>query len=79
MYTNPKTEHGVNKILKIVFLLVAIGIIGALGKLVVDHLDPDTGGMTVTSAEEDHSSCSDTAIKAMRENGLKVPVKCKKK
>ena len=79
MYVNPNTEKGVNKILKVVFILVAIGVIGALAKVVIDHLDPDTGGMTVTAADEDHSSCSDTAIKAMRENGLKVPVKCKQK
>ena len=79
MYVNPNTEKGVNKVLKIVFLLVAIGVIGALGKLVIDHLDPNTGGMTVTAADEEHSSCSDTAIKAMRENGLSIPIKCRKK
>ncbi len=83
MYLNQTTERGVNKILKVVFLLVAIGIIVTLGKFVVERLDPDTGGMTVTSVdEEDEKStnpCSETSIKAMRENGLPVPVKCKKK
>ena len=79
MYFNQDTERGVNKVLKVVFLVVAIGVMVALGKLVIDRLDPDTGGMTVTSVDEEHTSCSDTAIKAMRENGLSIPAKCKKK
>ena len=79
MYMNQDTERGVNKVLKVVFLVVAIGVMAALGKLVVDRLDPDTGGMTVTTVDEEHTSCSDTAVNAMRENGLPIPAKCRKK
>ncbi len=79
MYFNQDTERGVNKVLKFVFILVAIGVIVTLGKYVVARIDPDTGGITSASAEEDDNACSETSIKAMRENGLPIPVKCKKK
>lgn len=79
MYMNSGTEKGVNKTLKIVFIIITVGIITVLVKVAIGRLDSETGGMTLTSADENDPACSEDAIRAMQQSGVPIPVKCKKK
>lgn len=77
MYNNDKTSKGVGRVLTAIFILFLIVMIGILGTTVLRHIDGDT--MTVTAGSDDKEECSDEqAQQAMRDAGLKAPVKCKK-
>jgi len=77
MYSNDKTSKGVGGVLTTIFILFIIVMIGILGTTVLRHIDGDT--MTVTADSDDKEECGDEqAQQAMRDAGLKAPVKCKK-
>lgn len=76
MYSNDKTSKGVNRVLTIIFVVVALVIVGFLAKAVIERVDGDT--MTLTSESEDNEECGDDAAQqALQNAGVKVPVKCK--
>ena len=77
MYSNDKTSKGVGKVLTTFFIVFIIVVIGILGITVLRHIDGDT--MTVTADSEENEECGDAqAQQAMKDAGIKAPVKCKK-
>ena len=77
MYSNDKTSKGVGRVLTTIFILFIIVMIGILGTTVLSHIDGDT--MTITTGSDDEEECGDEqAQQAMKDAGLKAPVKCKK-
>lgn len=79
MDSHERAKSGAGKVLLIVFILLAVGMIGALAKGIMKHVDGDT--LTINTSEEESSdNCGDEqAQQAMRRAGVKVPVKCKNK
>lgn len=77
MYNNDKTSKGVGRVLTTIFILFIIVMIGILGTTVLSHIDGDT--MTITTGSDDNEECGDEqAQQAMKDAGLRAPVKCKK-
>jgi hypothetical protein len=78
MDSHEKANRGVGKVLLIVFILVAVGMISVLAKNIIKRVDGDT--ITITPSSEDNGECGDAqAQQALEQAGIKVPVKCKNK
>jgi hypothetical protein len=79
MDSHDRARSGAGKVLLIIAIIFAIGMISVLAKGIMQHVDGDT--FTINSDKTDSSEeCGDEqAQKAMRRAGVKVPVKCKNK
>ena len=78
MDSHEKAGRGAGKVLLILFILVAIGMVGVLAKNILKRVDGDT--ITISPTSEEDQECGDEqAQKALKRAGVRTPVKCKNK
>ena len=78
MYAGDRLKGKLGGFLNLAVIIFMIYVIGHIGFMLVKRVEASDGDhrMTTTDVEEEHEACNNSTLKNA---GIKVPVKCKKK
>ncbi len=79
MDSHDRANSSAGKVLLVIFILFALGMIGMLVKNIMKRVDGDTFTINSTEIESSEECGDEQAQEAMRRAGIKAPVKCKSK